>query len=282
MNMNKILGIILWLSISCLAGTLAAPGSIGLLPQESLWKGFKRYDFTFEQRNARLIVPDKPLPGIPWIWRARFPDWHTEADSILVSRGFHIAYVNTDDMFGSPGAMAVWNRFYLFLTEKYNLNEKVALSGVSRGGLFIYNWAKNNPEKVCCIYAEAPVCDIKSWPAGFGKGKGHQDTWNRLKAEYGFRSDDEARAYRNNPIDGLEELAAKKIPVLHMIGLEDQIVPPEENTFILADRYVKLGGIITIAPCTRSKQNPEGHHFSIETPELVADFIQYQYREILY
>ena len=247
---------------------------------ESEWKGFIRYDFQFEQRNTRLVIPPEPLPGNPWVWRARFPDWHTEADSILVSGGFHVAYINTNNMFGSPRAVAVWDRFYEHLTKKYRLSGKVALAGVSRGGLFVYNWAKQNPEKVTCIYAEAPVCDFKSWPAGFGAFRGSPETWEMLKTEYGFGSDDEARAYQNNPIDGLETLAVEKIPVLHMIGLEDKIVSAEENTFVLIDRYVRLGGIATIVPCTRGRQNSEGHHFPIETPQMVADFIKYHSRQI--
>ncbi len=247
---------------------------------ESVWKGFTRCDFTFKQRNARLIIPPEPLPGNPWVWRARFPDWHTEADSILVSGGFHIAYINTDNMFGSPDAVAIWDLFHKHLTGNYRLNKKVALAGVSRGGLFVYNWAKKNPEKVNCIYAEAPVCDFKSWPAGFGTFRGNPETWEKLKAEYGFESDDEAKAYLNNPIDGLELLAAEKIPVLHMISLEDRIVPPEENSFILINRYLRMGGIATIVPCTRGKQNLEGHHFVIETPQKVADFIKYHSQPI--
>ena len=248
--------------------------------KESIWKGFTRYDFEFENRDARLIIPPAPLPGNPWVWRARFPDWHTESDSILLSGGFHIAYINTNNMFGSPDAIAIWDRFHKYLTGRFRLNEKVALAGVSRGGLFVYNWAKKNPEKVICIYAEAPVCDFKSWPAGFGSFRGSPETWEILKTAYGFESDEEAGAYMNNPVDKLELLAAEKIPVLHMISLEDRIVPPEENTFVLINRYVRLGGIATIVPCTRGKQNLDGHHFPIETPQTVADFIRYHSRQI--
>jgi sialidase-1 len=243
--------------------------------KEILWKGFNRVDFKFENKDARLIIPNKPLPGNPWVWQARFPDWHTDSDSILVSEGFHIAYINTNNKYGSPDAVAIWNRFYEHITDKYKLNKKVALAGVSRGGLFVYNWAKKNPEKVICIYAEAPVCDFKSWPGGFGTGKGSKKDWKRLKKEYGFSSDKEAKAYSNNPIDNLKDLAEAKVPVLHMIGLNDIIVPPEENTIKLINRYIKLGGAATVIPCTKGKHNLEGHHFPIETPKIVADFIKY-------
>ncbi len=242
---------------------------------KSVWKGFEKYSFDFYGRQAFFVVPEEALNGNPWIWRARFPGWHTEMDSILLSEGYHIAYINTDNMYGSPRAMHIWNRFYNYLVSIQHFNAKVSLEGVSRGGLFIYNWAKQNPDKVNCIYAEAPVCDFKSWPGGFGKGKGSESDWNRLKIEYGFSSDEEAKAYLNNPIDSLDVLAKAKVPVLHMIGLNDRVVPADENTMLLINRYVKLGGIAKVVPCTEGKQDLWGHHFVIETPGLGANFIQY-------
>lgn len=241
----------------------------------SQWKGFTRHDLSFEERPLRIIVPDQALPGNPWLWRARFPDWHTEADSILVAAGFHLVYLNTDNLYGSPEAVANWNSLYQFVRTTYHLNAKVALAGVSRGGLFVYNWAKENPEKVACIYAEAPVCDFTSWPGGFGAGEGSPKDWEQLKTAYGFASDKEAKAYTNNPINQLKALAKAKVPILHMISLEDQIVPPAENTFVLLDAYLKLGGPATVVPCTRGEQKLKGHHFPIETPRKVADFITY-------
>ena len=60
---------------------------------ESLWQGFKGYDFKYNTRDARFILPDKPLSNNPWIWRARFADWQTESDSILVSEEYHLACI---------------------------------------------------------------------------------------------------------------------------------------------------------------------------------------------
>lgn len=243
--------------------------------EQGSWKGFEQHKFSFESYEAWIVRPDKALEGNPWVWRARFPGWHTEMDSILVSEGFHLAYINTKNKYGSPDAVAVWNRFYSHLVANYDLNKKVALEGVSRGGLFIYNWAKENPEKVNCIYAEAPVCDFTSWPGGFGKGQGSPSDWELLMKEYGFASSEEAKNYKDNPIDGLEKLAKFKVPILHMIGLMDEIVPVEENTFKLVKRYIELGGIATVVPCTEGEQKLFGHHFPIETPQLAADFIKY-------
>ncbi|MEN8118672.1 MAG: GDSL-type esterase/lipase family protein [Bacteroidota bacterium] len=243
--------------------------------QVSDWKGFEQVSFTFEEYNAWVVKPQNPQKGNPWIWRARFPGWHTEMDSMLASEGFHLAFIDTKNKYGSTDAVAVWDRFYAHVIKNFNLNKKVTLEGVSRGGLFIYNWAKKNPEKVNAIYAEAPVCDFKSWPAGFGEGKGSQDDWKLLMAEYGFVTVEEAKDYVGNPIDGLAELAKHKVPVIHMIGLNDEVVPAKENTLMLIDRYIKLGGIATIVPCTKGEQKLFGHHFPIDNPRLGADFIKY-------
>ena len=243
--------------------------------KKSDWKGFTKYSFEFEGKKAFVVEPTKALNSKPWVWRARFPGWHTEMDSILLSEGFHIAYLNTNSQFGSPRAVKSWARFYKYLTKSHDFSDKVALEGVSRGGLFIYNWAKKYPERVSCIYAEAPVCDFTSWPGGFGTGIGSTKDWKILKKEYGFNTDSDAKKYIGNPIDGLEKLAAAKVPVLHMISLTDSVVPPKENTLPLINKYIELGGIATVVTCTEGKQTLHGHHFPIETPRLGADFIKY-------
>jgi sialidase-1 len=240
----------------------------------STWKGFERNDFMVSGYKARLIKPAKAAPGKPWLWRARFPDWHTQIDSLLLTQGYHIAYVNTNDMYGSPKAMKVWDEFYAKLMQLYELHEKVALSGVSRGGLFVYNWAKANPDKVACIYAEAPVCDFKSWPLGSGKGIGSPSDWKKLKQEYGFKTEKEALNYADIPLNGLAVLAKAHIPVLHTVSTTDEVVPYAENTQKLLTDYVALGGPITIVPCTRNLRL-HGHHFTIDEPGYIVDFITY-------
>ena len=226
--------------------------------------------FTFEGRKATLVIPDKPLDGNPWIWRATFPDWHTTVDSMLIAKGYHVAYVDTKDMFGSPRAMDIWDRFYSHLTTSYKLADKVVLEGVSRGGLYIHNWAKRNPEKVACIYAECPVCDFRTWPRRISLCD-----WQLLIKEYGFKSEAEAMAYGDNPIDNIEKLAKAKVPILYAISMSDAIVPPHENSLIFARRYIDLGAPVTIIPMDRcfNVENMKGHHFHIDNPEQIAAFI---------
>ena len=247
--------------------------------KSTVWHGFTKYDFQIDRRNARIVVPEKAAPGKPWVWRARFPDWHYQMDSILIRKGFHVVYIDTDELLGSPGCVEIWNGFYNYLTTQYGLNQKVALEGVSRGGLYVFNFAKKYPERISAIYAEAPVCDFKSWPAGKGFSKGDPESWKLLLKAYNFKTEQEALNYKDNPIDNLENLAAAKVPLIFQIGLHDSIVPPDENTYILTNKYIRLGGPAMIYPNTLGKQSLQGHHFPIDDVKGSADFIRNSYPE---
>ena len=261
----------LWLTCLLLASSPGLVAAEDWSGKVSDWHGYQRYDFPVDDRPAYVVVPKNPADGRPWVWRARFPGFHAEADLLLLERGFHIAYINTDNMLGSPRAMKHWDQFYDLMTGK-GLAKKVALEGVSRGGLFVYGWASRHPDRVACIYADTPVCDIKSWPGGAGSGIGSPDTWQRLLKEYNF-TDEEAQNYSKNPIDILEPIAKAKIPVLHIVSLNDQVVPPSENTFVLAGRYRQLGGDIEIMEVKEGTEKSHGHHFTHPDPQKVADFI---------
>lgn len=240
--------------------------------QTDLWKGFERVHFQLDQQRAYYVKPKQALAGNPWVWRASFPDWHTEMDSLLLARGFHVVFVHVDDQYGSPAAMQAWDRVYAHLVEKLDFAPKVALEAVSRGGLYAYAWAKRNPDKVSCIYAEGPVCDIKSWPGGKGKGPGDPKSWTQLLQVLKL-TEAEALAFKDNPIDNLEGLASFKVPILHVISNTDKIVPSDENTYPLVQKYTALGGPATIYPVTAGPQTLEGHHYPIQRAAEWADFI---------
>ena len=124
------------------AAAVAAPA------RESSWQDMKRLDFTVAGRPALVIVPDKPLPGNPWIWRTEFFNAFPAADIALAKKGFHIGYINMENMYGSPDAMKLMDAYYDYMTREYRLDPKPVLEGLSRGALFAFNWASRNPEKV--------------------------------------------------------------------------------------------------------------------------------------
>lgn len=234
----------------------------------SIWRGFARRDFTCDGRACIVCAPKQEAPGRPWIWRARFFDAWPATDVALVERGFHLVYMDVADMYGAPCAVAHWNAFHAYLTGTHGFAPKAALEGLSRGGLIIYNWAIANPDKVACLYADAPVCDIRSWPGGRGLGPGSPNDWAKCLKAYGL-TEEQALAYKGNPIDNLAPLAAAGIPLLHVVGDADEAVPVVENTAIVEQRYRQLGGAIEVI------HKPAcGHHpHSLEDVTPIVDFI---------
>ena len=242
----------------------AFPGKV------SDWNGYQRHDFEVNGHPATVVVPKQAAQGKPWVWHGEFFGHKPAPDIALLGRGFHIVYLKVPDLLGSPLAVSHWNGYYQELTQRYGLAPKVALVGLSRGGLYCYNWAIANPDKVACIYADAPVCDFKSWPGGKGKGKGDSKNWARVLALWGFADDAAALAAKVNPVDNLAPLAQAGVPLLHVYGDADEVVPWDENTGLLAERYKALGGSITLIAKPGVGHHPHGLEDSTPIVEFIA------------
>jgi pimeloyl-ACP methyl ester carboxylesterase len=234
------------------------------------WNGFTRHHFTVDGRSAWVVEPKQAAPGKPWSWCMEFPDAFTSrcAAPALLAKGYHHVHISVGNTFGCPAAVKHFNAFYEILTAK-GLNRKVTLIGISRGGLYSYRFASENPDRVAVIYGDAPVCDFKSWPGGKGKGKGSKGDWKSLLDCYQFKDEAEALAYPGNPIDVLEPLAKAKVALIHVVGDADDVVPVAENTAIVEERYRKLGGTIQVVHKPGVKHHPHG----LEDVTPVVDFI---------
>lgn len=250
-----------------LAGTVVAadffPGN------RTTYHGFDRYDFVVDGCKAIVVAPQKAAPGRPWIWRAEFFDHRPEADLALLGKGWHLVYINVGNTFGCPDALAHWDVFYRTLTQDHALSARPALEGLSRGGLYCFNWAAAHPSQVGCIYADNAVLDFKSWPGGKGHGKGSPRDWAKLLADYHFASEAEALAYGKNPVDNLQPLAEAKVPLLLLCADADDVVPYPENGAVVQERYEKLGGPVTVV----IKKGLGHHPHGLDDPAAIVDFV---------
>jgi len=258
------------LLLSCLVAgmALAETGQTPFPGRKTTWHGCDQYEFEVDGRACRVVVPAEAARGRPWIWRARFWGHEPQTDQALLAKGFHVVYMDVANLFGNAEAVAHWDAFYEFLTREHGLATKAALEGMSRGGLIVFNWAAANPDKVSCIYADAPVCDIRSWPGGLGEGTGNGEMWPLCLDAHGLSEDDVA-AFRGNPIDHLEPLARAGIPLLHVCGGADVGVPVAENTAVLERRYKELEGPIKVI----IKEGCGHHPHSLDDPAPIVDFV---------
>jgi pimeloyl-ACP methyl ester carboxylesterase len=226
------------------------------------WQGFARHDFKHANRGATVVVPDRPLPGRPWVWRGEFFGAFADADVALVKAGWHLAYLSVPDQFGSPAAVKAWEGFHDLLVKEHGLHPKPGLIGLSRGGLYCMNWAAAHPDRTLAVYLDNAVCDFKSWPGGrpkgLGTGKGSEAEWKKLLAAHGFASDAEAVAHKLNPVDNLAPLAKAGIPLLLVYGDADTVVPARENSDVVFARYRALGGFATRVVKPGQDHHPHG------------------------
>ena len=96
----------------------------------------------------------------------------------------------------------------------------------------LYNWAVENPEKVGGVAGIYPVCNLESYP-GIARAAGaYRMTKDELKAAL----------HKNNPTERLQPLATAKVPIFHIHGDNDKVVPYHLNTQILVEKYLKFGG----------------------------------------
>ena len=85
---------------------------------ESRWEGFVRHDFHVDGANVLVVEPRQALPGRPWAWRGEFFGAFPNADVELLKRGWHLAYIQVPDEFGSPRAMKHWEKLIVYTRYK--------------------------------------------------------------------------------------------------------------------------------------------------------------------
>ncbi|MDO4570231.1 MAG: prolyl oligopeptidase family serine peptidase [Planctomycetia bacterium] len=233
------------------------------------WNGFDCYNFVLDGRNARVVAPKEPAPGKPWIWRAVFFGHEPQTEIAMLHKGWYVAWISTSDLLGSDKCNQERSNLYNFLTEEYGLNPKPVLLGMSRGGLCSLRWAIANPDKVSALYIDAPVCDLKSWPGGKGKGVGSPQDWAQAQQVYGL-SEEQLLNFDGMPIVACKTLAERKIPILLIAGDADRVVPYDENGAILVENYQKVGGPIEVI----IKPGVDHHPHSLKDPARIVDFIE--------
>ena len=199
----------------------------------------RRDKFKVDGRPAFVIPPEKKTEGkTPWVFYAPTlgrglpdgaEDWMFEQ---FLDAGIAIAGVDVGESYGSPDGRKVYSSLHKVLTTQHGFASKASLLARSRGGLMLYCWAAENPDKIKCITGIYPVCNIASYP-GLKRACGaYRMTEQELREDL----------KKHNPIDRLEPLAKAGVPIFHIHGDVDKVVPLEANSGEVAKRYKEQGG----------------------------------------
>ncbi len=199
--------------------------------------------FTVKDNECFLIMPDEKTSGkkIPWVWYApTLPGlpgveekWMFEH---FLGAGIAIAGMDVGESFGNPESRALFSAFHDELAKNRGLSKKPCLLVRSRGGLMLYNWAAEHPESVTCIAGIYPVCNLNSYPGIKIASQAYGMTEDQLNANL----------KEHNPIDRLKGLAENRVPIFHIHGDSDTVVPLEDNSGEVQKRYNKFGGKMTL------------------------------------
>lgn len=255
--------VIRWLLASLLLGVtaiaaepLVTPGSKTLpLPGEA---------FQIDSHDAFVILPPDAKDDIPWVWYAptlsglpaQSEVWMFER---FLASGVAIAGIDVGESFGSPDGTKLYTALYEHLVAKRQFREKPCLLARSRGGLMLYSWAVEHPQLVGGVAGIYPVCSIASYP-GLAEAA----------SAYGLSAEQlEAELVKFNPIDRLKPLAEARVPLFHIHGDSDTVVPLEANSAELAKRYRQFGGPVEIEVVTGQGHNMWDGWF---TSQKLTDF----------
>ena len=214
--------------------------------------GFETLEFKWAGAACKVVMPRVTAAGRPWVWRARFWGHEPQFDRAMLERGWHVVYCEVAGLLGGPEAMKRWGSLYELL-HKSGLSAKPFLEGMSRGGLPIYQWAKQFPQRTLGIYADNPVVDPQSWP-------GSRDHAHTRGATFGLQSAEAKQAW--------QQMASAGIPLLHVVGEADSVVPVEANTNVLERLYLQAGGSIKVI----RKPGLDHHPHSLPNPQPIVDF----------
>jgi len=239
-------------------------GQQGFGMTQTEWHGYERLDFVVAGQPAILIVPKTSAPGKPWVWRAEwFGDRHAPQVSLaLLEQGWHLAYINASDRYGSPAAMAIFDAFYKRLTQDFGLASKMVIEGFSRGGLYAFNFAADWPDRVAALYLDAPALDLRLWP-GYKTAR-----WPDVAAAYGLTVE-QLETAKVSPLDRIDPVVKAGIPIIGVAGDADVLVSYADNLALLAERYRAAGGTIEVIVKPGAGHSPH----SLPDPKPIVDFI---------
>ncbi len=202
--------------------------------------------------TAFLILPAQVAVdrAMPWVWYApTLPGLPGSEEKWMFQQfleaGLAIAGIDMGESYGSPKGRTHFSAFYEQLVGVRGLSKTPCLLARSRGGLMLYNWAVEHPASVACIAGIYPACNLSSYPGISIACAAYDMTEAQLTATLSA----------HNPIDRLASLAQAQVPIYHLHGDCDTIVPFDKNSGLLAPRYRQLGGEIIL-----NVINGQGHN----------------------
>lgn len=234
------------------------------------WNGFECRDFEFEGRTATIVFPEKADEKKNWSLKTEYKDAFPETEIDLLKKGFHVAFLKNKTRFATKEDCDAKARFADYLSSEYGLRDKCVLVGMSCGGAHAVNFAGFYPEKVLCMFIDAPVLNFLSFPGKIGH-KMSEEVWeNEFVKAYPGITRARLLNFDNHPLGKIDILKKHRIPIIMVYGSEDQTVYYDENGKLLELEYADSPELLKVL--VRDVQGHHPHGF-IYQPERITEFL---------
>ena len=225
--------------------------------------------FEFADREALIVFPEKAEEKRRWMLKTEYFGAFPQLEYELLDRGWHLAYLKNRSRWGTLEDLDAKYAFSKEIGSKWHLSPRCVPVGMSLGGLHAVKQAALYPDMVSCLYLDAPVINILSYPFGFAgqteeRDSVRQEALNALSLDMiGMIS------YRDHPLDHIPELIRYRIPVCLVWGDSDTTVPFAQNGAEVLKAYQKTD----IPFLTQSKPGVAHHPHGPADMREAIDFI---------
>ena len=232
----------------------------------SLFHGFRCDRFDFEGTMGVVVIPEKANNKI--VFKTEYWDAFPEFEIEMLNRGFHLVHIQNKTRLANRDDCDRKARFIERISEKYKLNSKCILVGMSCGGAQAVNFAAYYPQYVSCLVIDAPVLNFLDFPGRYNE---YESIWEKeFKIAYPNIKRSDVFMLEDNPINNVPKLIEKRVPVIMLYGTEDKTVDYLMNGKLLEDAYSENMDLLTIIPRFFQGHHPHG---LLDKSNKIADIV---------
>ena len=217
--------------------------------------GFKCKEFDFEDRIGYVVSPDSNSNN-RIVFKTEYWDAFPELEIEFLKRGFHLVHVKNATRLANRNNCDMKARFIQYVSEKYKLDSKCILVGMSCGGAQAVNFAAYYPELVSCLVLDAPVLNFLDFPGKYNK---YENIWDEeFTVAYPNIKRSDIFTLEENPINNVPKLIEKRFPIIMLYGTEDMTVDYFSNGKLLEEAYSESSELLIVIPRSFQGHHPHG------------------------
>lgn len=222
------------------------------MAENNMFYGYEMEKIEFDGTYGIVVKPKENANG-KIVFKTEYWGAFPELEIELLKKGFCLVHLKNKTRFANRDDCDRKAMFIEYVSQKYALDYRCILIGMSCGGAQAVNFAARYPKLVSCMVIDAPVLNFLDFPGKYNRYESIWDEEFTLAYPDVKRSDIFTLEY--NPINNVPKLIEARIPVIMLYGTEDMTVDYFSNGKLLEEAYSEHTDLLTVIP-----RNFQGHH----------------------